>query len=102
MPETMADCVAERLGAARNVATARRYVAVFIAPPGAWVTTACAYRTREALGRLLRQRDADENVTMTTPDVSHWYLRKGALQQGAAGVVLSAGKLALDRVVFGI
>src|SRR5437867_11748077 len=23
-------------------------------------------------------READENVTRTTPDVSHWYLRKGA------------------------
>src|SRR5947207_2902389 len=47
MPETMAgtsdwalDCLAERVGATRNVATARRPRAVFIAPPVAWVTTA--------------------------------------------------------------
>src|SRR5436190_21932779 len=49
MPETRAgtsdwalDCLAERLGATRNVATARRPRAVFIAPPVAWVTTAVA------------------------------------------------------------
>src|SRR5439155_23170566 len=47
MPGTMAgtydwarDCLAERPGATRNVGTARRPRAVFIAPPVAWVTTA--------------------------------------------------------------
>src|SRR5206468_6470538 len=69
MPETMAgasdwalDCLAERLGATRNVATARRPRAVFIAPPVAWVTTAFGL---EELVRANRGGSAETHPSFT-------------------------------------
>src|SRR3981081_1760414 len=60
----LTDCPAESRGATRTVAIARRYTAVFIAPPWAWVTTALHYYDERNLHNVAQTREPDKALTL--------------------------------------